>query len=74
VKANEIRGLSKDEMTLKVDEMKEELFNLRFQNTVGQLENQQKMKKTKRDIARIKTIMNEHSKAAITEAAATEKE
>ncbi|MBW1641252.1 MAG: 50S ribosomal protein L29 [Deltaproteobacteria bacterium] len=74
MKANDIRGLSKDEMMLKVNEMKEELFNLRFQNTVGQLENQQKMKKTKRDIARIKTIMNEHSKAAITEAATTEKE
>jgi large subunit ribosomal protein L29 len=74
VKVNDIRGLSKDEMMLKVNEMKEELFNLRFQNTVGQLENPQKMKQTKRDIARIKTIMTEHSKAAITEDATTEKE
>jgi large subunit ribosomal protein L29 len=74
VKANEIRGLSKDEMARKVNEMKEELFNLRFQHAVGQLENQQKIKKTKRDIARIHTIINEISKTAITEDNKTEKE
>jgi len=74
VKANEIRRLSKDEMTRKVNELKEELFNLRFQNAVGQLENQQKMKKTKRDIARIKTIIKELSKPAVSEETKTEKE
>jgi large subunit ribosomal protein L29 len=74
VKANEIRGLSTDEMARKVDELKEELFNLRFQHAVGQLENQQKMKKTKRDIARINTIMKEVSKKAITEETKTDKE
>ena len=74
MKANDIRGLSKDEMTRKVNELKEELFNLRFQNAVGQLENQQKMKKTKRDIARIKTIIKELSKPAVSEETKTEKE
>jgi large subunit ribosomal protein L29 len=37
----------------------EELFNLRFQHEIGQLEDPQKMKQTKRDIARLKTIMRE---------------
>jgi large subunit ribosomal protein L29 len=74
VKVNEIRGLSKDEMERKANELKEELFNLRFQNATGQLENQQKMKKTKRDIARIKTVINEFSKNKITGDAKTEKE
>ena len=74
MKAKEIRGLSTDEMVTKVNALKEELFNLRFQHAVGQLENQQKMKETKRDIARIKTIINEVSKTAITEETKTEKE
>ena len=74
MKANDIRGLSTDEMARKAIELKEELFNLRFQHAVGQLENQQKMKQTKRDIARIKTIMNEVSKKAITEDTKNEKE
>ena len=73
MKATEVRGLSRDEMVHKVNELKEELFNLRFQNTVGQLENQQKMKKTKRDIARIKTVLNEFSKKAITDESKTDK-
>lgn len=74
MKASEIRGLSKDEMARKVNELKEEFFNLRFQNATGQLENPQKMKKTKRDIARIKTVINEFSKNEITGDTKTEKE
>ena len=56
MKASEIRGMRMEEMLRKVDDLKQELFNLRFQHETGQLENPQKMKQTKRDIARVKTI------------------
>ncbi len=59
MKPSEFRGLSMEEKLLKVDDLKQELFNLRFQHEVGQLENPQKMKQVKRDIARVKTIIKE---------------
>ena len=59
MKASEVRELSLEEMHRKVADLKEELFNLRFQHEIGQLENPQKMKQTKRDIARIKTVIIE---------------
>ena len=59
MKAREIRDLNLDEMNRKVSDLKEELFNLRFQHEIGQLEDPQKMKQTKRDIARLKTIIRE---------------
>lgn len=59
MKASEIRELSREEILRKTADLKEELFNLRFQHEVGQLENPQKMKQTKRDIARVKTIIRE---------------
>lgn len=74
MKASEVRALSKEEMERKVIDLKEELFNLRFQNAVGQLENPQKLKQTKRDIARIKTAINDGSKNAITDDNKTDKE
>ncbi|OIN96474.1 MAG: 50S ribosomal protein L29 [Deltaproteobacteria bacterium CG1_02_45_11] len=62
MKASAIRELSLDEMQRKVDELKEELFNLRFQHGAGQLENPQKMKQTKRAIARANTVIRELTK------------
>jgi large subunit ribosomal protein L29 len=59
MKASEIKELSMEEMLRKLDDLKEELFNLRFQHETGQLENPQKMKQTKRDIARVKTIIKQ---------------
>ncbi|HUV78948.1 MAG TPA: 50S ribosomal protein L29 [Desulfobacterales bacterium] len=59
MKASEIRALSAEEMLRKADDLKQELFNLRFQHETGQLENPQKMKQTKRDIARVKTIIKQ---------------
>lgn len=59
MKASEIRELSLEEKRRKVVELKETLFNLRFQHEVGQLENPQRLKQTKRDIARVKTIIRE---------------
>lgn len=59
MKASDIRDMSMEEMLRKVDDLKEELFNLRFQHETDQLENPQKMKQTKRDIARVKTIIKQ---------------
>ena len=59
MKIGEIRDLNLDEMHQKVSDLKEELFNLRFQHEIGQLEDPQRMKQTKRDIARLKTIIHE---------------
>lgn len=59
MKVSEIRELGPEEMQNKVDDLRQELFNLRFRHGTGQLENSQKMKQTKKDIARLKTIMRE---------------
>jgi len=59
LKAGEIRELSLEEMHRKVNDLNEEMFNLRFQHEIGQLENPQVMKQAKRHIARIKTIIKE---------------
>jgi large subunit ribosomal protein L29 len=59
MKVSEIKNLTLDEMQRKASDMKEELFNLRFQHEIGQLENPQRMKAIKRDIARLKTIIRE---------------
>jgi large subunit ribosomal protein L29 len=64
MKSEEIRALSSEEMQQKLTELKHELFNLRFQHEVGQLENPSKMKQVKRDIARIKTVLNEKARSA----------
>ena len=60
--ADEIRVLNKNEMLLKVNEFKEEFFNLRFQHGIGQLDNTSQLKKTKKIIARFKTVINEANK------------
>jgi large subunit ribosomal protein L29 len=59
MKASEIREFSLEEKQRKLDDLKEGLFNLNFQQETGQLENPQKMKQTRRDIARINTILKE---------------
>lgn len=59
MKASEIRALSRDEMKQKLTDLKHELFNLRFQHEIGQLENTSKLKQTKKDIARLQTVLGE---------------
>lgn len=59
MKTSKIRDLNLEEMNRKVSDLKEELFNLRFQHEIGQLENPQRMKQTQKDIARLKTIIRE---------------
>ncbi|MDL1964470.1 MAG: 50S ribosomal protein L29 [Deltaproteobacteria bacterium] len=60
MKVSEIREFSLEEKQRMLDDRKEELFNLNFQHETGQLENPQKMKQIRRDIARIKTIIREN--------------
>ena len=59
MKASEIRELSNAELNEKLTELKEELFNLRFQHATNQLENPMRMKEVKKDIARIKTVLRQ---------------
>lgn len=59
MKSKEIRSLSLDELNNKLEDLKTELFNLRFQHTINQLENPMRINVVKKDIARIKTIMTE---------------
>ena len=60
--ANEIRELSVDQLDTQVKELKQELFNLKLQKTLGQLQNTTKIRQVKRDIARMKTIIVEKTK------------
>lgn len=59
VKAKELRNLSSEELDKKLAELKEELFNLRFQLATGQLENPMRVRAVRKDIARVKTVMTE---------------
>jgi len=59
MKTSEIRDLGPEEMKQKLNDLKQELFNLRFQHEIGQLENPRKIKQTRCDIARISTILTE---------------
>ena len=59
MKANEIRNMSSEDLNNKVNELKNELFNLRFRLATGQLDNPSSIKSVKRDIARVKTIIRE---------------
>ncbi|MBQ7705075.1 MAG: 50S ribosomal protein L29 [Selenomonadaceae bacterium] len=55
MKINEIRDLTADEQAAKLKELKEELFNLRFQHATGQLDNPMRIRQVKKSIARLKT-------------------
>ncbi|MGN0502924.1 MAG: 50S ribosomal protein L29 [Ruminococcus sp.] len=59
MKASEIREMSVEELQTKLTELKEELFNLRFQLAVNQLENSSRIGAVKKDIARVSTILRQ---------------
>ena len=56
---NKIREMSDVELTKKLDELKEDLFNLRFQHAINQLDNPMRLKAVRKEIAVIKTIIRE---------------
>ena len=63
MKASEIKEMTLVELNNKLEDLRKELFNLRFQHAVNQLENPMRMKAVKRDIARVKTVLRESENA-----------
>lgn len=63
MKVNELTSLNKEQLTAKIDELKKELFNLRFQLATGQLQNTMQITALKRDIARAKTVLRQMEQA-----------
>ena len=61
--AKEIRETTNEELNAEINTLKDELFNLRFQQATGQLENTARLKTVKKDIARIKTVLTERANA-----------
>jgi len=59
MKAEEIRQMADKELNRRLSDLKEELFNLRFQSATGQLDNNMRISQVRRDIARVKTIMRQ---------------
>ncbi|MDO9535441.1 MAG: 50S ribosomal protein L29 [Bacillota bacterium] len=64
MKGSEVRELSDKELQEKIRELKDELFNLRFQMATGQMENTMRLKEVRKSIARVKTVMRERELAA----------
>lgn len=58
MKASELRNMSAEQLTAKLKELKAELFNLRFQHAINQLENPMRIQTVKRDIARVNTALS----------------
>ncbi len=59
MKANEIKDMTSEEIVQKVGELKQELFNLRFQAATAQIDNPMRIKEVRKDIARAKTVLRE---------------
>lgn len=59
MKGKEVRDLSAEELQRRLSDLKEELFNLRFQAATGQLDNPMRMREVRRDIARVRTVQRE---------------
>jgi len=64
MKALELRELTRDELVQREAELKRKLFNLRFQRVSGELDNTTEIKKTRRDIARVMTVIAEMAQEA----------
>ena len=63
MKVNELRDKSIDELNTRQRELREQLFKLRFQRATGRMANPMKIRDVRREIARIKTLLNERSRA-----------
>lgn len=61
-KASELRNMTVDELKQKETDLRKELFNLRFQQTTGEIENPLRIRYVRKDIARVLTVMNEKMK------------
>ena len=63
MKAKELVDLGDDELSLRLKQSREELFNLRFQHAAGQLENSSRLRQVRQDIARIMTVQSARERA-----------
>lgn len=63
MKVKEIRELTTEQINAKIDETKEEIFNLRMQQATGNLEKPSRLKELRKDVARMKTILAERKEA-----------
>ncbi len=68
MKASEIRQMTDAELETKLQSLKEELFNLRFQLTINQLDNPMRIKAVKKDIARVQTVIRQNELSAAQQA------
>jgi large subunit ribosomal protein L29 len=68
MKANELHDKTPDQLRDELVNLKKEAFNLRFQQATGQLENPSRLRSVKRDVARVKTVLNQKAAAAATDA------
>jgi large subunit ribosomal protein L29 len=68
MKADKVREMSAEELNAKERELSEQLFKLRFQKSIGQLDNALKIRETRRDIARVKTTLRQRRAQAAAEA------
>ena len=59
MRASELRNMTAEELNGKLKELKEQLFNLRFQHAINQLDNPHKIEDVKKDIARVMTVLHE---------------
>ena len=64
VKPKTIRDMGADEIRTRVTELREELFNLRFRNTMKQLDNPLKIRESRREMARLLTVLKEKERSA----------
>jgi large subunit ribosomal protein L29 len=64
MKAADVRAKTNDELKSELDQLAKERFNLRFQKASGQLENTNRVRQVRRDMARIKTILAERARAS----------
>jgi large subunit ribosomal protein L29 len=64
MKPEKLREMSADELKRKEHELQEQLFRLRFQKSIGQLDNAMKIRDTRRDIARVKSVLRERTQGA----------
>jgi large subunit ribosomal protein L29 len=63
MKASELREQNSEELVLRLEELEEESFNLRFQHSLGQLSSPLRLRDVRRDIARVRTLLNENESA-----------
>ena len=61
MKAKDFRERSDDELRKSLDDLREQLFKLRFQKSTGQIENPQKIREVRKDIARVLTVINQRA-------------